>query len=427
MPSLLRVGIALFLVAAAFEGPLRYYASTLGLPLLSYVPKSIGGLCLLLFAMQALRDPRQMVGLMLVGCFVALGGATGVLYQPTLPQTLFGLGAVMAVFLGFFAHRELSHRLFEYRGFCLCLFFAVAVGVIGDRFLDYPWSGYSVQIGDTSIVASRNWTTFGVERAAGFSRSSIAAASILLTLGVYLVSAYCRRVVLALVWITAGVAIAVTTTKAIIGIYLILSAAYAIRFLLVRPFWVMLAYAATLTALLLPFVTVWVMPETRYDPAGDLIWLHSLFARMEGGWPAVIEVVRADGSEFLGRGFGGIGAAAAYFEGIVAPGDNLFVYVYGILGIPGVVLILVFALSAAHAIRPHRSAIERVYASWALVFLVYGITNNNLELTYVAFVFGHLGAHLLERSSAPSRVVLRRPASGPVRVRLPARASRVAS
>jgi hypothetical protein len=62
MLPLLRIGIAIFLAGAAFEEPLRHYASAVGSPLLSYVPRALGAVCLLVFGLQPIREPRKVFG-----------------------------------------------------------------------------------------------------------------------------------------------------------------------------------------------------------------------------------------------------------------------------------------------------------------------------------------------------------------------------
>ncbi|NGY75598.1 hypothetical protein F6Y02_02030 [Bacillus megaterium] len=51
-----------------------------------------------------------------------------------------------------------------------------------DKFIDFPWSNISIEVGGIEREISRSWETFGVERLAGFQTASYDSAILIVIL-----------------------------------------------------------------------------------------------------------------------------------------------------------------------------------------------------------------------------------------------------
>ena len=128
-------------------------------------------------------------------------------------QPLFAARTWLPLLLGTVIASSVDIQSRVFRWSCLALW-AITIGGI---FLTWkwhaPWVGFDYEVGGVKLDASREWTIGGIDRLAGFSRSSFDAALQCLFLAVLAVIG-CRYYVVSLgIWIISGAAIYLTTSR----------------------------------------------------------------------------------------------------------------------------------------------------------------------------------------------------------------------
>lgn len=323
-----------YLLIYAFEGAIRYGLYNIGMDsaILLRDALVIVPLTLLLIA-QGFRL-RLHPAFAAFGAIVALHGLVSTLNLHNLLPAIYGASLLIIVLFGFFAGPLIvrpSHRV-------LVLFAVVwlvsVVGLALDKFVyTMPWTGLETHIGGIKVDVSRGWDIDGeYKRVAGFTRSSIAAALLVPTLGL-IIAPRLRSVVIRLVFlvVTCG-AVALTTQKgsliACCVVSLMLCAPARMRYALLSAACV--AFAVIDVAL--PLVTSGLlMPEN-----GGVFSFASFGMRIMQTWPDAWLWISNNEVFPFGVGLGGIGGAQRFYAAdFFNPSDNLFVFLYANFGILG--------------------------------------------------------------------------------------------
>lgn len=293
----------------------------------------------------------------------------------------------------------------------LALWALAVVGVGLDAFVDFPWKGQQVALAGTQFDVARpiaHWFPgLGVvERAAGFSTASYAAARHILVAGTLLLVLLPRRYAAAM-WIVSGAAIVLTTSKAAFAGFTGVS--ILLMLLLARRSWPRNAAvgAAGAGVVGLPVLS-WIAPDAfaGLAPSG---WrralLQSLQGRAAGPWRDAWELLVADPWAFVvGRGVGGIGRPQDFSPEAYSAADNLFVYAFVQLGLMGLFLVAWTVVRAWQA--PRRPT------QWApllaMAILMAGMFTNTIEDIFssaaMGFLLGLGGPLSLRRILGPGAV-----------------------
>lgn len=375
----------IFLAMEVFSGPLRFYLAPIGLSPLVYLPKILIVGVVIATVLRTLYQGRirPLFGAVLV-VFVVFG-LVGWMFTGNPLQPAFGIFVLLPLIYAVMAEpivRQAGHRILP---FVALLWFAAALGVVLDYLWEMPWTGLAYKLGEIEIEGSREWTTFGVERVAGFARASYEAADQLLLLALPLVCLGRSKVLKLLIWAATGVLIYLTTTKKTGGAFLILTLLMPIIGARMVPALFRRAIMASIPVLIaaagigLPISTFFV----TYRLDLDSLWSQVLFASFEDRltvvWPASLALALEHGSAVLGRGIGGIGAAQKYFEPLAfMPADNLFIYLYVTFGLLALAFVWVYVWNLAH-LDPDHGAWSRLMWTVGIAVLLNGLANNGLE------------------------------------------------
>jgi len=381
---------ALFLWSLVLQAPLRYGFATLHLDALVYLPKL---LLLAAVVLLPLLRPRASAPALTVSVLSSLYLVWGAMNLPSPAQAAFGLWVLAPLLFGLWAGAVARPE--QWRSLFAALFVVVAAGVLLNPLIHYPWSGQTLDVLGKDIEVSRQWSAFGIERYAGFARASFNAAAQLILFGVMLVVLLRRTSIKLLVWLVAGAGIALTTSKGLLGAWLLVSMYFTGGALLRWPrYWIYLWLGVLtfilLTMILLPLSTL----RVRYEPTlygyTSMFLFASFGDRLNWMWPDSLRLLDLGGTWhwWLGRGLGGIGAAQQYFEPAnYLPADNLFVYVTVYVGLPAALFLFV-----ALWWRVVRLSLAPNAAAWrlpvVLVLVAYGVVVNEVEGGLLAFFLG---------------------------------------
>lgn len=380
----------LFLTVRTFDGPIRFWLFNKDLIWVIYVPTFIllGAVLTKVFvktSMTKLRVRKTIV--VIIGLSVA-ALLLGLINLENQVQVFLGIYVFVPFLFGLTMAPEIAANL---RGLYLYFLFAFVASVIGvflDYRLDLPWSGFQYELAGVVIEGTRKWTTFGVERVAGFARASFEVGSIILISSLFSVSFVKSWLLKLIMWLVGFAAIALTTAKGIVAAYLALTLLILARRLKMSAILRISPYLVAATVICIP-VYAWTHPVSL-NLTNDLyrFLLASFEDRMTRVWPASYELVAKYGIDFLGRGLGGIGSPQARFEPLISsPGDNIFVYLFGIVGVFAAPLLFGVAYMTS------RYATSRRVEGWLFYLLgvgalVYGLVTNVIENSWMGLFLG---------------------------------------
>ncbi len=391
--------LVVFLTVTVLEGLIRFVLAGAGLSPLIYLPKGLIALSLLLTLLTSAlagRINRAFITVIGLALFTLV---LGVLNVRAIVPVLFGVWVILPFFFGITVYPLLKKRWRALRGVVFVLWALATVGVLLNSQIDFPWVGFEFQLAGVSIVGSRQWATFDVSRLAGFSRVSIAAASHIVLLGLWLLAAGVKRYLALGIVVLSAVALYLTTMKTVTAVFLLLSLFVLLRPYIPKPLWVSVPGLAALLGFVLPFSTLLVDYQLEFDHPVSRFLFASFGIRLSEVWPMTLELVSNYGRPLLGRGIGGIGGAQQYFEPLrYSPADNLMLYLYVLGGVLFVGLLFVYAFSAVK-LAPTRQRFDAFVYMMMVTVLVQGVTGNVMESAFFSLFFGVSLRHVLGLSA----------------------------
>jgi len=285
------------------------------------------------------------------------------------------------------------------------LWFVASLGIIGNFFGDYPWSGLDLEIDGRAVHVARAWATDlgGVSRLAGFSSASYSVACQLMVIGTILLFLE-KRLALKLVYSIVGFALIIaTTTKGAIAAYFVILLIFWSRKLGNRIYMPTLIIAS-LANVLLPLYAyhqyLFSKSISESGVSGFQYWfigLNSFVARIAWFWPNVMKFILDHGSAYWGAGLGGMGTSVVLFydEGVqIASADNMFLYLFGNFGLLAVIFYIFLV------IRPMMVPWTSYYRFAKLLILLtvlYGVIGVPIERPTFCLVMGSALGMLFRR------------------------------
>lgn len=390
-----------YLSTFIFEALLRYWLSLNGLSPLLYIRDVLLVVILIKFTVESLLLARifEIVTIFGVIFFYMI---IGWICTANILQVLFGVKMLLPFFLGIASSKNFYSNLKKIRYLFLFFFILSCCGVIINIFVQYPWSGLSYAIGDTQIEGVKQWSAFGIDRLAGFSRVSYEAATDISLLYICILVSFKSRVFHIALLPLAAVAITFTTTKGatlaftlVVFTYLLFLFDFEQR--LVSKSVNFLPLFLSIVCVGLPVISFIIVEYIDIrDPT--LGFLFSSFQdRQENGWPQAMKLISDKGSFILGRGIGGMGTAQQYFEKEeYNPGDSMSLYLYCIFGIPSIMFFL-FVSYKSFFLKIWKYT--DLFTLLTVVFILsYGFTTAILESAFAAVFCGLAFRHLYDLS-----------------------------
>lgn len=382
-----------FILFEIFQGLFRWLLSLVRLEPVIYVPRLI--LFSLIFLLPVITPIVNKKVLLITVLFI-LHTIWGIVNLRNSLQALFGLWVLAPFLLGLWSSREINLR--QYKNLFIFLLFSATLGVLLNMFVSFPWSGLNIEVGGQIIEVSRQWTSFGVERYAGFSRASFNAASQILILGIYSTIFIKLKSLKIFVWLLSGFTIYLTNSKGCIFSWIVLTLFFATLVLFKnRNFfylsWIIVAVILSFVIIALPISTIYTSYSINYSDYFSLILLASFEDRLTSVWPASFNLLSGFFYWLLGRGIGGIGVAQQYFETFqFSPADNLFIYLCVLFGLPisifAIFSLVLIVIKEVNSI--FYSKMSQFKCCTVLFILSYGNVVNILEEPVLAFFLGLL-------------------------------------
>lgn len=379
----------LFLAFEVFGGALRYLFSTLGAPWLVYLPKALILAALLGVLLETAYRGKisrtLLFSALVIGAYAVVGAYnTGNALQP-----LFSIFSMLPLVFGIVVAPYLdSGRIVKYT---VLLWLCAATGIVIDYFIAVPWDGAAYSLGNVELSASRDWTSYGVERVAGFSRASFDAADQILFLSLPIIFLARPKLLKFIVWLAAGVLIALTTSKTKIGVYalftLLLLSMTVLPRIGKRVLGKTLPIVIATVGAAFPISTLFVAYQLNLKSFTSMFLFSSFGERLTQMWPDAFKLVSLHGNLILGRGLGGIGVAQSYFEpGLANSADSVYVYLYASFGLLAIPLVALYVNRVRNI--DLRANWPRLLWFLGIAVLLSGWTVNVVESAYTAIVLG---------------------------------------
>jgi hypothetical protein len=333
MPALMGwMGIG-YMLSLCFESAVRWAIG----PLI-YVRDGVIILVVLLGYLDIVARKRDAVAPFGLLTFLVFGAFVSVASGLSAFQVLFGFKQWIGLLFGYLlVSGDAVHTVHRPR-LWVTVWALLVAGVLLDIYINFPWAGMTMQVGDAQIEANREWTADGIARLSGFCRSSTDAACAILFTAFYSV-VYLRsttwRVV---VWVLSGAGIVFTTSKGVILAFLIATILLPLLLSLraediqfgsaSRSVLCSVVVALAVLGLLLPAIVSQMTFAVLEQGTLESLLFSSFGERAMAAWPKAFALLES-WQYVLGRGIGGIGAAQTYFEPRrYCAGDNLFVFTY---------------------------------------------------------------------------------------------------
>lgn len=381
--------LAFFLVSA-FSGPTRMGLSMVGLSALTYLPNAF---MLLMIGVQIILEPYEKGyrELNLIAILLALFTIVISLAFLPLKQTAMGIYVLIPFLFGIVCGPIIINHVHRISKVAAYLWAAVVTGIILNSILTYPWEGFGYSLGSLEVEGSRQWyATGGTKRLAGFGRSSFDAATQAQILGLLAVLAFRRLSVKLIIWCLTAYAIFLTTSKGILGVFIVLTPIIFFKKLLPESLLRGLPLTLGLIGISFPLSTLFFTFDSQFTNPTLANITYSYYDRLNYMWPEAWRLLSEHGNMFIGRGIGGIGTAQTYFEpSLFNAADNVFLYwfvVFGWSALPIMALILLRSLR----IKPQQSDENFIIFCLLISVLVYGMLTNIVENALFALVFGLL-------------------------------------
>ena len=394
-----------FLVNDVLGGAIRYYTVQLGLPWMAYVPVAVLAIALVpMFARYLLVDgitPTYII----VFALLAVSAIYGVFNLGNWPQVSYGFWSMVPFLAGIVILPAIVRWWSTFGSYVLCLWALAVGGVFINYVHSWPWIGFEYQVGAMAVSASRLWQVdqFGLIRLPGFSQASYFVAPQILILGLFLREILAKPYWIT-TWILSGTAIALTTSKTPLVIYLLFSVLWVVPKKRVVPALRVITVLAGCLSIVLPFSMVLVSLDwlrSMQSPLSQGL-ISTFVERMQVGWPEWIGMIVDHGSVIFGRGLGGIGTAQEHFEpALYSPSDNIAVFVFATFGVLGLAVLLFYARNASRVCV--ESVIDRFFLSAGCLVLLAGATLSVMDASLLGLTFGASFRYFRERSHVLSQ------------------------
>ncbi len=406
-PALLWVLICVFLWTYVLEAPLRYVLFLLHLSPLLYLRDGIMVMIVAGFVIASAKKLRISPATIPWLIVISVSSITAMAFSPTINLWIMGLKIILPMLVGFLCYRYCEARLWNTSLSITLMAIVALVGLGVNYFLSFPWDNLNYSIGNMQIQGVYNWTMIEVlHRLNGFANGPQKIADQILVVGLYFFLKCKKSPARFALWGVFLGALLLTTVKTVIASWVIIGIArmiyslkglgrLAVRWSLIVP----LVLAITLPIFSIKNETSLGGTETVIQ---DMLF-GSMLTRLGSTWPQGFKLILDQGSPVFGRGLGTMGGGQMYFEpDQFNPGDNLFLYLYGNLGILGT-LVIPWIFWRVVRRSPERTFSDRYWLFFALSFFIIGITSHGIEDGFMAMFYGFLLGHLCRRRSVSER------------------------
>jgi hypothetical protein len=379
------------------ESPLRFVLFKVHLSVLLYLRDMVLVFLVYLYFVKIIKklvvDKYTLVLFQIILFFSFIG----FIYTSNFLMVPFGIKTLLPFIAAFVWGEKLIDSILNSKKVIWFFYIACCCGLIINLFYNYPWDNLNYSIGNFNVRGVRTFTAIEViRRLNGFSNSpqKISDQIMILTLIYFCMFRGYKKW---LIWICGLVFLVLTTCKTVI-ICLIIVGIFSIIKKIIPPKLKILQKSLIIPLLLiigLPLISQNIVINSNGKRSiEEEFLLGSLFSRGQSTWPDAFNLIATHGNWLTGRGIGGIGGVQTYFEPeLYSPGDNMFVYLYGLFGIFAFFIIFLYFYKSQF-IKLNSS--KNLFFFYLSVFIFWnGITTHGIEDGFMLIFYGLLMFYLL--------------------------------
>ncbi len=278
---------------------------------------------------------------------------------------------IIPLFFFYFFNYEVLDFIDTNKVVFVSLFLLCSAGIIYDYYFDFPWKGLaSTNIGGNDVDISKDWTTGGIERIAGFSRSSYDAALAVMFFLILIICKYKNLIIIHAAFAIAFISIYLTTTKGCLVSLIVVYFVYITNGFKEKFRHFSLRTIVVLLSTLMIILPLGILQDFEIPFFNN----QSFKDRIYNEWPFIMHQFKDFISYILGLGIGDVGLGKQLYGNarLASPGDNLFIFLYSNLGL--------LAFGLFFVISKRLKIVSNDLFKYMTVFLFsYGITTNILE------------------------------------------------
>ena len=399
------IAFLLFATRDGLTGAVRYFLSLVHLDMLWFVPDLMAFALVVVFAYQQIFVKRNPIGIMFVFAFIFSLGVSVYFMKSDVLAFVSTIKSFTPMFIGFcFYNRSITERRWV-RWFLMVLLAASIVGLILNRFVEYPWAGQTITAFGVEKQASKLWWQGGEVRYGGFAGDSTMAAYMVVFIYA-LLSPYMSLAVNVALWPFMGWAIQTSTSKTALGIFVIYVMMFIFARLLKYPERIKTFLRRTalwsFLALLLPPVLMLALSGVSLEDLSPT--LMSMADRINNTWQQPFETVAElfPVGLVLGCGIGCFAYPMQYtpMADYHVPLDNFYMTTFIMMGFPFLVTVLYQIYSVRYIKDPVRLSLITLFNLYSITVQCYGPSFATLMYGYIfSEMFGM--AWRLERRIQP--------------------------
>lgn len=388
------IAISLALISFILDAPIRYLLSSAKIESSLYI-RDITLFLTISANLIGWTAGKWKSNILIPTYIIGIHFLWGLINLPSITQPIVALKIYIAFLAGMACYQTYINN--EDRAIKLIsVFYAItALGVVIDFLFDMPWAGATFSSAVGEVTVSREWTSGGMSRTAGFGRSSTETAAFLAILAApILVNSRLTPLKCIAFYLLNLALISATTTKGAILAWIVIGVCtpFIRKQTSQTPTMVSIGLACAGTAL--PILIY--LYDYRINVNDQLWWLLSSFAdRINRMWPEAVYNIHQHGNAILGRGLGGIGFPQLFGEGkLYNAADNVMLYIYVTFGVPGIIYVLNILLSFKNKIKiPSNVKSGPIFSVWLVYWFTYGLVGNNIDSAILLFTAGLITAY----------------------------------
>lgn len=389
--TLMALAFGSLLLMETFAGALRFYFDVMGVSWLFY----LGKIACLAAVLVEVPSFKASPAFWLVLLLIVLSSQLALLHGASLANIGFSLFALIPLLFGLACGKYLEQRT-KLLAWVIGLFLlASLLGIVLDKYTALPWKGYSYMLGETELSGNKSWAFDDIDRIAGFARMSTTLSVMIALYSLFIAAFTPSRLARLLLYSVALVGIVLSTNKSTaVGFSLTL----LLLFISAYRLPCILAFAlVTLIGIGLPVASLLLNLDPNSVSGSDYL-LPSLNDRLVNSWPNYIETILGQRWLLWGAGFGATGASVLAFPianlDLLSIADNTPLYLWGTLGLFGIVLYLLFIplLSRLHGNGP---PIRGALLSMTFCVCIIAWTTDVLDVPIASLFLGLAISHVL--------------------------------
>ncbi len=373
--------VFILLATCTLEGPLRLFLVRIHAESILYMRDILSLLTVLSFFLTSFSLSRVKLGL--GALFLAL--LMSALYADVLgtqPKAIaMGFKVFLSVFLGAMFAEYLHKGTHRFMWFAVAGLLLTVIGLQWSALRPTPWAGIDYEAAGITVEGTRSWSIDGIDRLAGFARSSSDAANLILLFYVIAIMARKSWINWTIMTAVSAYGLQLTTMRtAFLGFVIVAIISLLLR--VSKSGWLVKTgiIITMIAAIVAPWSAQQILGKYAARKGQGLTDSGSMMMRIQEVWPDMTQRFHAPIDFALGLGLGNVGVPQKLFNtNNYNPADNMPLYALAVFGSGSVFFHLLVAGRVVRSSRSHRIEAEALFMAIAAMIYAVGVGLNGFE------------------------------------------------